>query len=215
LSRFNDKKLNTVLIANLLHPNEMIRQLAGYVLYKNDRDLFYKEVNQNYPVVERLKEFSEDIEKYVSGDKRLIFKKLIKIKKLVFFEEIPEEQLVELATNFEEIYLQNHQAIEFDLDQTDFMIISKGEIIDESSGMKYSVNDLICPIFNSTHSKINGKVISETAIVIKTKLHYITGFFSQYEGFAKELFNTLLGGNIEENSFNIKQLGTKNANIQV
>ncbi|NJO92633.1 MAG: HEAT repeat domain-containing protein [Chloroflexia bacterium] len=106
LSLYKDTRINNILIANMVHPNLMIWQLAAYYLYHSDKELFFKEVSQNFPKVDGLKEFSEQIDKYINGDNRLIYTKLIDLKKLNLFNKLSEEILIEIAASAKEMFLR-------------------------------------------------------------------------------------------------------------
>jgi hypothetical protein len=213
LSDFDDNKLDSVLISNLVHPIKMIWQLAALILYKKDTALFFKEVNKNFPKVNGLKEFSDDIELYSSGSKVLIFNKLIRIKNLSVFSNVPVEQMIDMATLSSIINMRKDDTIEFDSLQTDFFILSRGKILEETSGKMLSKNAVLCPFFNSEGVKSNYKTISEYAIIVRIKLNFITSLFMQHEHFAQNLINRLLQ---EDENIHINDgLGTKNVNIQV
>jgi AAA family ATP:ADP antiporter len=188
---FKNERINNILIANMVHPNEMIWQLAAYYLYHRDKELFYKEVNQNFPKVNGLKEFSEQIEEYNNGSKKLIYKKLLDLKKLNLFDKISEEILIEIAASAKEMVFNNDDYFQPDQEQTDFYIISSGEIVDESGEKILTANSAFCPFLIPAKDVAKYRINSDASI-IKVKMHYITSLMNDHKEFAKELMKAMV-----------------------
>ncbi len=190
LSLYKDNRINNILIANMVHPNKMIWQMAAYYLYHFDKELFFKEVNQNYPKVNGLKEFSEKIGEYNEGNKKLIYKKLTDLKDLKLFGKLSEEILIELAISAKELFFKKDDYFLPDLKSTDFYIISSGEIFDESSETILTTNLAFCPFLTSAREVVKFKMNSDVTI-LKVKMHYITSFMNDHKEFAKEVVKAM------------------------
>ena len=191
LASLDDIQCNEVLIANMVHPNKMIWQLASFYLHKKNRNLFFKEVNQNFPKVNGLKEFSEKIESYENGGKRLVFDKLLDLSKLSLFTEIPEEDLIELSTFAIELDLLKGESFQTEPEQTDFYIVMSGEIVDDSTGLSLSQNNVICPYLAKNDAIVKLRVVSEEAKLIVVKMHFMTNLFGENMDFAGKLIKVL------------------------
>lgn len=179
-----------ILIANLVHPNKMIWQIASYILYNRNKELFFKEVNQNFPKVPGLLEFSEKIEKYVSGEYTLIHEKLLQLKNIELFNDIYEEELIELAESFEIIKLSKGQSLILDINKTEVFLVYSGEANYSSNNIKLSKSDIIIPI-TSQEDKLTITPDIEEVSIIKFELHFCTHLFSKNLAFAERLIEKI------------------------
>ncbi|MDF1547541.1 MAG: hypothetical protein P1P88_06950 [Bacteroidales bacterium] len=191
LSDLNRKSLNSILIANMVHPNKMIRQLASFILFQKDKELFYKEVNQNFPNVSGLKEFSENIEDYVSGNKQLIFNKLLRIKNSVVFEKVPQEDLIDIATQSTGIRVFKDEIVSIMPDKIEFILLLEGEIEHVEDEKSYTKNMAICPYLSKENGVFKYRVKSEYCDLLQMQLYQITGLFSRNFQFAQAIIKAL------------------------
>jgi len=191
LSEIKEVPSSGILIANMVHPNTMMWQLANFYLFQKNSELFHREVNQNFPKVNGLKEFSEKVESYVSGENRLVYDKLLDLRNLPLFDEVPEESLIELAASIIDLNLVKGEFFKTEPEQTDFYIIMAGEIIDDSTGLSLSKNNVICPFLAKNETAVQYRIVSDEAKLIIVKMHFITNLFAQNIDFAKELVSEL------------------------
>ncbi len=192
LSSLRKDQINSILIANMVHPNEMVWQLAAYYLYQQNKELFYKEVNQNFPKVNGLMEFGEQIEDYLNGGKRLIFSKLMDLKKLSLFQNLSEEDLIELAGSVDELSFSKGESFSPNVGSKSFFIISSGEVFDETNQSVLTRNSIFCSLLVREDKMAKYRVDSQKATIVEIKMHHITGFLTGNIRFANDLVNGVI-----------------------
>ena len=198
LSSFEKNEIKSILIANMVHPNQMVWQLAAFYLYKQDKELFYKEVNQNFPKVDGLKEFCDQIEEYISGSKQLIYRRLLGLMQLPLFQKLSEESLIELAGSVNELTFSKDEIVTPNLDSSSFFIVSSGEVFDESNQRIIAEKNVFCSFGSFNEKRTNYRINSLEATLVEVQMYYITRFLGANLEFAKELVKEVVSENFQD-----------------
>ena len=123
-----DFEVNEELIANMFHPNRLLREVAAMVVYKKDPGLFRNALQRlDEDVQFELRETLTSIEK---GDKMLLVEKFNILRNTDKFSDLTENTLIELTQVLQENKIASGQVIDLKTYADDFalFLLINGEI---------------------------------------------------------------------------------------
>ena len=143
---YNPEHIN-VFIAQLFSPDKIIREAAGYVMYKNNFEE-YSRVNRRLNR-DIKKELDISILQIVTKTEHLIFEKVKYLKKLILFNKLSDTLLVKFSGLLSELYIDEGFEIADTLGATSYLFyfVIDGEITlydkNQIKQKSYKNNDII------------------------------------------------------------------------
>ena len=98
------------LIANLFHPNKLLREVAAVVVYRKNPDIFNSVFERLDPHIQT--EIKETISSLERNEKLLTIDKFGILRRTAGLSELSEEIIIELARSFEEVRIPKDRQID-------------------------------------------------------------------------------------------------------
>lgn len=200
LSSLKDKGIMQIMMANIVHPRQMMWQLAAYCIYHLDKKVFENEIYQNFPKVHGLKDFASEIDLYLEGKKTLIFDRVLFLKTLELFKDIPEDELIETATLLSKRKLGPNESISIHKNQRNYILIKEGGLKLENSGIHFGPGDIFCSFLQHENEILNFVSTENTSVIMYIDFHLINGLAAKHEDFSARLIENLRKNNSSGNS---------------
>jgi ATP:ADP antiporter, AAA family len=187
------KKVMPLLMANIVHPRPIMWQMAAYCIYQIDKAIFEEEIYQNFPKVKGLKEFSEEIADYLSGSKQLIYDRLVQLKMNQLFADVPEDELVELATQMKIVAIEKGNAEGFEPHVRQFVLVLSGCFTEPVNDKKYGQGSLFCPWLQFKEEAVLLYPETDKVLIAKIDMHLINDLLEKHNSLADKLTQLLWG----------------------
>ncbi|XOV95308.1 MAG: cyclic nucleotide-binding domain-containing protein [Bacteroidota bacterium] len=135
ISQMEGVEVSDSLIANLFNPDPLLLQAAAYTIYTLDKNAYHRHTNRLKPSVKKELDkaivppvFRGEDEDY--HQKMLLIERVLLVKSIHWFEDIPGELVTHLVDAMEEIKVQNGTALieEGEPGNAPFYIIAKGTV---------------------------------------------------------------------------------------
>ena len=134
LAQYDTEDVITTLRTNVLHPSQIIQEIASFTLYNKNKELFNKIIISYSIKNKALKHTKEKLLKLKQKNNLLIIEKITLLKSLPIFKDIKEKKIYELALNSEETVLQAGEQIKItNTNRTQIFITISGLLINNNS----------------------------------------------------------------------------------
>jgi ATP/ADP translocase len=187
LSSINDKRVLPILHSNIVHPRPIMWQLAAFCIYKLDNNNFKREIRVNFPKVNGLQEFANEIEAYTNGAKYLIYERLHWLKSHELLNDIPEDELIDIATNLRKHVLDKDDCIIIDKKTRYYILIIDGVLKEVQSGKTFCGGEFSCPLIQFENDRLEFISDATKTTFILIDMYLIDRLLIKYPDFCKKM----------------------------
>lgn len=188
-------KINSViriLKANLVHPNQLVREAAAITLFDKDEELFKEQVNRFAPKMPELKYLSLKIIKDEHKRSFLILEKLRLLKGFDMFNEIPDEQLSEFAKYSKEETINKNDTLTINQqNKSELHIPLAGEIVNLDTGEIVEPGTIISSLSNINTDDKMVLLAKEKTFLLKTNMYLLNNLLINNINFAEKYIDSI------------------------
>jgi hypothetical protein len=185
--------MSEVLLANIVHPNLLVRETAAITLHYKDPGLFDDQSKiLRYKIV-GLNEIIKKVAIEHNIENLLILEKLKLIRSLPIFSDLGYLGLTDLAINSKEIVLKTGEKLNLGSeDKNTIYICLSGFLKESKSGFEIHSGDLIS-IYNSLNGGEEFEYIAEDpSLILKSRIYLINKLFAENYEFAKKITENII-----------------------
>jgi len=181
-----------ILNANLVHPDQLVREAAAITLFNKDENLFKEQFKRFTPKLPDLKHLAIKITGKDHKQKLLILEKMNLLKAFNLFKDVPNEQLSEFAKYSSEEIVDKNDTLTIDYrNRSDLHIPLSGEIIDLDAAKTVAQGAVISFISSTDEDGVLVLLAKEKTFLLKTSNYLLNNLIINNIKFAEKYIKSI------------------------
>jgi len=193
LAGYKTEDVISVLKANIVHPNIIVRETAGITLYNMFPEIFNE---QAILFKSRIKGFNDLIRKVTiktGNTNLLILEKLKLLRSLNLFSNLSYEKLSKFAINSTELSVKENEFLNCENeDKNTIYLCVSGQLYDKKTETTIQAGNIIS-LYNENGECDNTKLVAEEpTFMLKGKIYLLNHLFAENIDFAEKLTKNII-----------------------
>ena len=196
LSQYAPDDIYTTLKTNILHPSQIIQEIASFVFFEKNPELFNTLIVRYAIKNKDLKHTKDKLLKLKQKNNLLIIEKIKLLKSLPIFNEIKENKIYELALNSKETILQPGAQIKIGkTNRTTIFITISGLLINDNSKETIESGEFISLYNPNAQDEELICTAEEISFLLAADIYLLNDILLNNVNFAKKYFDEITEGN--------------------
>ncbi len=192
ISKQDSGNVISILKANMIHPDDLIKETSAIGLFYRDKELFEKQIKLLKPVVNDIELFEKKIMLQDGGSNLLILEKLRLLRSLDVFKDISFEKLSKFAINSIDFSVKAGDTFAVDCTESDasYLCVS-GLFKNVETGETIEAGQFIS-CFNIREEKKVEFLAEDPGLVFKGQIYLLYNLFAENIKFAQRLTQDII-----------------------